>query len=118
MNNQQALTLVRTVHTIIYIVMAVSTFVLLYAGISGATGTWLWVALVLLGGESVVFLGNGMRCPLTNLAIRYGATAGYAFDSFLPEKYSQYTFRFFGSVMAIGLGLLTLRWLGVLGSGW
>jgi hypothetical protein len=116
MNNQQALTLVRTIHTVIYIVMATATFVLLYAGITGAQGIWLWVALVLLTIESVVFLSNGMRCPLTDLATKYGATSGYVFDTFLPEQYARYTFRFFGSVMVVSLLLLMLRWLGVIGS--
>lgn len=110
-----ALALIRWVHTAIYVVMAVSTFVLLYAGLSGATGPWLWVALGLLAIESVVFVGNGMKCPLTALAVRHGATSGRVFDTFLPERATRYTFRFFGTVMVVGLGLLVGRWLGIIG---
>ena len=54
-------------------VMAISTFALLYAGITGARGVWLWVVLVLLGIEVVVFANNGMKCPLTAVAVKYGA---------------------------------------------
>jgi hypothetical protein len=115
MQDAQRLTLVRAVHTAIYIVMAASTFVLVYAGLTGWQGRLLWVALGLLAIESVVFLGYGMKCPLTALAVRYGAEKGYAFDTFLPERATRYTFRFFGSLMAIGLALLALRWAGVLG---
>lgn len=115
MDRARTLTLIRFVHTAIYVVMAASVFVLLYAGISGAAGWWLWTALALLAVESVVFAGYGFRCPLTNLAVHYGAEKGYAFDTFLPERATRYTFRVFGSLMAIGLALLVLRWSGVIG---
>ena len=61
-----------------------------------------------------MFVGSGMRCPLTDLAVRYGADAGYAFDTFLPKQVTRYTFRVFGSLMGLGLALLVLRWLGVI----
>ena len=115
MSDNQMLLLIRTVHTAIYLVMAASTFVLVYAGVTGTRGTWLWIVLVLLGIESVVYLGNGMRCPLTGLAVRYGAEKGYVFDTFLPERATRYTFNFFGTVMVLGLGMLVLHWVGVLG---
>jgi len=114
-SDEGRLALVRTVHTAIYVVMAASTFALLYAGITGAGGPWLWTAMGLLGVEVVVFAGNGMRCPLTALAVRYGAEKGFAFDTFLPERVTRYTFQFFTSVMVLGLVLLALRWAGVLG---
>ena len=109
------LALVRLVHTAIYLVMVAAILVLLAAGIGGYAGIWLWISLGLLVGESVVFLGNGMKCPLTAVAVRYGAEKGYAFDTFLPERWTRYTFRFFGSLMMLGLLLLVLRWVGVLG---
>jgi hypothetical protein len=70
------------------------------------------VALGLLGIEVVVFAGNGMKCPLTTLAVKYGAKSGH--DTVLPERVTRHTFRFFGTVMAVGLLLLGARWLGVL----
>jgi hypothetical protein len=111
----QRLAVVRAVHTAIYIVMAASTFALLYAGLTGTHGPWLWAALVLLGVESVVFAGSGLKCPLTGLAVRYGAQKGYAFDTFLPERATRYTFGFFGTLMLVGLVLLTLRLVRVVG---
>ncbi|MEO7913335.1 MAG: hypothetical protein ABIV47_27105 [Roseiflexaceae bacterium] len=114
MTSTQCLALVRSIHTAIYIAMAVATFVLLYAGIIGSEGAWLWVALGLLAIEVVVFAGSGMKCPLTALAVKYGAKTGHVFDTFLPERLTRYTFRFFGTVMVIGLLLLAARWLGVL----
>src|SRR3954451_22459880 len=114
MIDSQRLTLVRGVHTAIYLVMAVSTFVLLYYGVTGAQGFLLWVVLVLLSIEVIVFVGNGMKCPLTALAVKYGAATGHVFDTFLPERVTRNTFRFFGTIMGIGLLLLILRWLGAI----
>ena len=115
MRDKQLLALIRALHTAIYLVMATATFVLVYAGLTGDQGIWLWLALALLSVESAVYLGNGMRCPLTALAVRYGAATGYAFDTFLPERATRYTFNFFGTLMVVGLGLLLLRWVGALG---
>ncbi len=67
-SDPQRLTLVRAVHTVIYLVMAASSFVVLYGGVSGAHGVWLWVAAVLVGIESIVFAASGLKCPLTALA--------------------------------------------------
>jgi hypothetical protein len=115
MTDRQRLAIIRTLHTVIYLVMATATFVLVYAGLTGAVGTWLWIALALLGVEVVVYLSNGLKCPLTALAVRYGAEGGYVFDTFLPERATRYTFNFFGTVMVVGLVLLILRWVGFLG---
>jgi hypothetical protein len=109
------LSAIRTVHTVIYIVMAASTLLLVYAGVTGQNGWWLWTALGLLAIETVVFVGNGFKCPLTAMAVRHGATSGRVFDTFLPERATRYTFRFFGTLMVIGLALLTARWIGWIG---
>jgi len=114
MSNARTLAAVRAFHTAIYVVMVAAIIVVLYAGITGHAGGLLWIALALLTIESVVFLGNGMKCPLTALAVRYGADKGYAFDTFLPENVTRHTFRFFGSLMVFGLLLLVLRWIRVI----
>jgi len=111
--DRERLAIVRIVHTVIWVVMAGSTLAVLVAGLFGLSGMWLWVALVLIAGEVVVFVGNGMRCPLTTLAVQYGAERGYAFDTLLPERFTRHTFRFFGAMLAIGLLLLLARRLGI-----
>lgn len=114
MDDAGKLRAVRLMHTIIYVVMALSTFALVYAGISGHTGPWLFVPMTLLAIEVVVFVGNGFKCPLTALAVRYGAVRGYAFDTYFPESVMRHTFWFFTSLMVLGLVLLGMRWAGVL----
>lgn len=89
--------------------MATSVVYILYAGIVGRFGAALDFALVLVGIECVVFLGNGRKCPLTKLASVYGAKEVNFSDTFLPEKLTRYTAPTFGSLLAIGLLLLAFR---------
>ena len=72
MSDTRILAVVRGVHSAVYIMMVASIFLLLYAGATGYVGSWLWVALGLLAGEAVDFAVNGLKCPLTALAVRYG----------------------------------------------
>lgn len=39
-------------------------------------------------GETLVFAGNRCRCPLTQLAERYGADHGPVTDSYLPTWFA------------------------------
>jgi hypothetical protein len=44
---------------------------LLYAGFAGRTGKRAGIAGAIVAAETLVFAGNGFRCPLTELAERY-----------------------------------------------
>ena len=109
MSDARMLFLIRTFHTTIYLILAVSVVFLLVAALLGYFGPLLLVALLLISIEVIVFVASGMKCPLTDLAKKYGAEKGYAFDTFLPEALTKYTFRFFGLLLVIGLILLALR---------
>jgi hypothetical protein len=106
--------MIRAVHTAIYVVTAASTFVFLYGGITGRHGWRLRLGLGLLIVESIVLVDSGMKCPLTAMAVQYGASTGHVFDTFLPERFTRHTFRFFGSVMAVSLLLLAACRIGLL----
>ena len=115
MTDRQRLTLVRTVHTVIYLVMASSAFAMLYAGATGAHGRWLWLASGLMAVEIVVFTASGMKCPLTAIAAKNGATLAGVSDTFLPERVTRHTLRVFGPLIIVAIVLLAAR---VWGIGW
>lgn len=110
MTDARRLLLVRALHTAIYVIMASAVFALFYAGITGARGPWLWIALALATIEIVVFVGGGMKCPLTAIAIRHGAKPGH--DTFFPETCTRHTLTFFGPLIVLSLTLLAARWVG------
>jgi hypothetical protein len=112
MTDETRLAWVRAIHTAIYVVMAGSTLVVLFAGATGARGPWLAPALVLILIESAVFAGGGFRCPFTALAARYSGGTSPVSDTFFPERCTRQTFLVFGPLIVIGLALLAARWLG------
>ena len=109
MSDSNMLFLIRTIHTAIYIIVAASVVFLLVSALFGYIGPLLLVALLCIATEIIVFVASGMKCPLTDLAKKYGAEKGYVFDSFLPESFTKHTFRFFCLLLGIGLILLALR---------
>ena len=109
------LALVRALHTAIYLVMAGAVFVVLYAGVTGAHGPWLWAAAGLVVLESLVFAASGLKCPLTAVAVKYGAARSNPADTFLPERFTRLTLRIFGPLILIGFCLIAVR---VLRLGW
>jgi hypothetical protein len=113
--SRHRLTLVRTAHDIVYVVMAVATLAVLYAGLTGVKGPWLSIALALIAIEVAVFVGFGMKCPLAILAIRYGAETGHAFEATLSPRMSRAAFLTVDTIGAVGLTLLAARWTGLLG---
>ncbi|MBX3480286.1 MAG: hypothetical protein KF842_07790 [Caulobacter sp.] len=111
MTDPQRLMLVRALHTAIYVIMATAVLLVLFAGLTGATGPWLWVALALVGIEVVVFAGSGMKCPLTAVVARYSGERPLVSDTFFPERCTRHTLRVFGPLIGLGVLLLAIRWI-------
>jgi len=106
MSRSERLWLVRAAHTAIYVVMVACVL----AVVSGARETWVWISAGLVGLEAVVFLGNGLKCPLTALVVKYRGLAEVS-DTFLPERITRHTFTVFGPLIVLGYVLLAVRWL-------
>ncbi len=113
MSSRQKLIIIKTIHTVIYFVMVWAVFYLLYSALTQTYSGWFYVALSLLIAESLVFALSGMKCPLTSLAKRYGGDKGYVGDLFIPERFSKYTFRVFGTIFLVSIALLLLNVLNI-----
>ena len=97
------LSLIRGVPTAIYITLAASVCLLLFAAIIAYSGPLVNAAVTAVTIEVVVFTANGFKCPLTGLAQKYGAEEGkgYVFDTVLPVRITRLTFRVFGIMLAL-----------------
>lgn len=115
MNDHHRLAMVRALHPVVFAVMVTAALALLFAGVTGDVGWWLWAAMALLAAEVVALVANGFACPLSTLAVRYGADEGHVLDIFLSARFVRVTFRLFGAAAALGLFLLLLRWVGAVG---
>ena len=63
---------------------------LLYSGFRGKSDGRAAIAATVVGGEIMIFAGNGFRCPLTKVAVNMGADRGGVTDIFLPRWFARY----------------------------
>jgi hypothetical protein len=79
---------IKTVHTLAWLSIESCVLYVLYAGFAGRTDKRVGIAGAIVAGETLVFAGNGFRCPLTELAERYGAQSGSVTDIYLPKWFA------------------------------
>lgn len=94
-------TVIKAVHTLAWASIESCVVYALYAGFAGRTDKRVAVAGAVVTGETIVFAANGFRCPLTQLAERYGAERGSVTDIYLPPWFAH-------SIPAIHAPLLVL----------
>ena len=79
------LTLIKILHSAIWLFMNVVIFYLLYAVISNKIDNWIWICIGIVVLESMVLLFFKGVCPLTIMARKYSDSAKDNFDIYLPE---------------------------------
>ena len=80
---------VKGVHTLAWLTVEACVVHLLVAGLTGRSGPRVTASAVVVAAETAVFAGNGFRCPLTDVAERYGAADGSVTDIFLPGWFAR-----------------------------
>jgi hypothetical protein len=83
-----AVATIKAFHTLAWLSIESCVVYVLYAGIAGRTDRRVGMAAAVVAGETLVFAGNGCRCPLTALAKRYGAQSGSVTDIYLPSWFA------------------------------
>jgi hypothetical protein len=81
-----AVTVIKSVHSAIFLVELSSIGWLLITGLVGRRDRTVALAAGAVAIEAAVFIGNGRVCPLTPLTERLGATRGEVSDIFLPSS--------------------------------
>ena len=79
------LTAIKTTHTMIWLSVELAMAYLLFTGLTRRSGRSVAAAGIVVAGESLVYLANGARCPLTQLAESVGTEHGSVTDIFLPS---------------------------------
>ena len=103
--NRTAVTVVKVVHTLAWVSIESCVVYVLAAGALGRTDRRVAVAGAVVAGESLVFAGNGMRCPLTDVAERYGAERGSVTDIYLPRWFAHNLPAIHAPLLVIAVGL-------------
>jgi hypothetical protein len=76
---------IKVVHTLAWFSIEACMGYVLYAGFARRSDRSAGVAAAVVAGESLIFAGNGFRCPLTKVAERLGAERGSVTDIYLPR---------------------------------
>jgi hypothetical protein len=87
--SEAALRAVKVVHTLAWFSLEASMVYVLYAGFARRSDRRAGIAAAVVAGESLIFAGNGFRCPLTSVAERLGADRGSVTDIYLPRWFAQ-----------------------------
>jgi hypothetical protein len=104
---------IKFIHTIVFLTISTAILYVWYAIFTGTVGPLLTISVGLILLEIVVYLGSGLRCPLTKLALHYGDTTGndYIADIFLPSWAARFIPMVCGPLAFIGLVVLLVQWL-------
>lgn len=108
-STERRLLLIKLLHTLIWLFFSACVLFVLLAGITGISGTAVWVAVVLVLVETGILLLNRWSCPLTHLARKYSQDPRDNFDIYLPEWMAHHNKTVCGLLYTLGLLLLALR---------
>jgi hypothetical protein len=84
-----ALRAVKAIHTLAWFSIEACMVYVLYAGFARRSDRRAGIAAGVVAAESLIFAGNGFRCPLTQIAERLGAERGSVTDIYLPRWFAR-----------------------------
>lgn len=101
MHDKNKLTLIKAVHTLIWIFFNFVIFYMLYAVIVNKLGYWFWIGYVLFILEGITLVAFKFFCPLTIMARKYSTSSKANFDIYLPNWLAKYNKLIYTSILAI-----------------
>lgn len=100
------LTLIKVLHTLIWLFFNVVIFYLLYAVITNQIDIWVWICIGLIVLEGLVLLIFKAMCPVTLLARQYSDSDTHNFDIYLPEWLAKYNKQIYSTLFVSALFIL------------
>ncbi len=91
MKSQNKLTLIKIIHTLIWVFFNFVIFYMLYAAIANKLDFWLWIGYGFVFLERLTLLTFKSHCPLNLLARKYTNSRKDNFDIYLPSWLAKYT---------------------------
>jgi hypothetical protein len=101
MENETKLTLIKIIHTLIWIFFNVVIFYMLYAAIAHRLDRWLWIGYGFVFLEGLILLAFKSHCPLNLLARKYTNSTKDNFDIYLPSWLAKYTKLIYTTIFVI-----------------
>lgn len=106
------LTLIKILHTLIWLFFNIVIFYMLYAVIVNKLDAWLWIGYGLIALEVLVLWWFKGFCPLTVVARRYAAPDRDNFDIYLPNWLARHNKRIYTAIMGVIVVMTVVRLFG------
>ena len=101
MQNEIKLTIIKIIHTAIWLFFNFVIFYMLYAVIVDKIDYWLWIGYGLFILEGLTLLVFKFFCPLTLLARKYSNSSKANFDIYLPHWLAKYNKVIYTSILGV-----------------
>ncbi len=109
MNNTSKLTIVKTIHTLIWVFFNIVIFYMLYAVIANKIDTLVWIGIGIIILEGIVLMIFSKMCPLTVIARKYSDSEKANFDIYLPHWLAKHNKLIYTSIFIFTIGILIFR---------
>ncbi len=106
------LSVIKTIHTAIWLFMNMVIFYLLYAVVTNKIDKWVWVCIGIVVLEGLVLLVFDGVCPLTIVARKYTDSTKDNFDIYLPNWLAKYNKLIYTTLFAFIIFLLIAKYIG------
>lgn len=106
------LTLIKTIHSLIWFVMVSAIFYILYAGIVNRFDIYFYISIVLMIIEGIVLIIYKGACPLTVMSKKLKSDYQEGDDIYLPRWLAVHNRLVFTSILVVGLVIVGFRFLG------
>ena len=103
------LTLIKLIHTLIWLFFNVIIFYMLYAVIINKIDMSLWICLSIVVMEGIILLIFKRSCPVTLIARHYSSSAKDNFDIYLPNWLARHNKTIYSIIMVVIIIMLIYR---------
>jgi hypothetical protein len=103
------LTLIKIIHTLIWVFFNFVIFYMLYAVIIDKLDNWLWIGYAFIILEGITLILFKFFCPLTIIARKYSDSTQDNFDIYLPNWLAKYNKRIYSGIMIVIIILTVYR---------
>lgn len=113
MESKTKLTLIKSIHTAIWVFFNIVIFYMLYAAMPTAASyanklnIWLWIGYGFIFLEGLTLLTFNSHCPLNLLARKYSNSTKDNFDIYLPSWLAKYTKLIYTTIFGI-ISIITI----------
>lgn len=105
MTNNTRLTLLKLLHTFIWIIFNIIIFYLLWAALNNQLDKLFWIGIALVAAEGLTLLLFNKLCPLTIIARKYSESTKDNFDIYLPNWLARHTKLIYTCIMVAVIGI-------------